>query len=71
VTFTNGALPRTPPLGQRRPPANNAQRDRTISKLAVLKAAAEFGSSRPDMKSGDVLRVADVWLRWILEGGKP
>src|SRR5436309_14801479 len=27
---------------------------RTITRLAVLKAAAEFGSSRPDLKSADV-----------------
>ena len=42
-----------------------ANRDRTISRLAVLKAAAEFGASRPDLKSADVLAIAQRWLEWI------
>ena len=42
-----------------------ANRDRTISKLAVLKAAAAFGASRPDLKSADVLTIAQRWLEWI------
>jgi len=29
-----------------------------------LKAAAEFGASRPDVKSADVLKIADGWLGW-------
>jgi hypothetical protein len=33
--------------------------------LAVLKAAAEFGASRPDVKSADVLKIADGWLSWV------
>jgi hypothetical protein len=40
-------------------------RDRTISRLTVLKAAAMFGASRPDLKSGDVLKIADSWLAWV------
>jgi hypothetical protein len=40
-------------------------RERTITRLAVLKAAAAFAASRPDAKSPDVLTVADVWLRWV------
>jgi hypothetical protein len=40
-------------------------RDRTISRLSVLKAAAAFGASRPDLKSADVLRIADAWLAWV------
>src|SRR6266851_3932512 len=47
--------------GNRRWPPNTGARDRVISGLAVLKAAAEFGASRPDLKSADVLKVADVW----------
>jgi hypothetical protein len=43
-----------------------ATKDRTITRLAVLKAAAEFGASRPDLKSGDVLRIAESWVRWVL-----
>jgi len=38
---------------------------REIRRLAVLKAAAEFGASRPDMKSADVLCVAHRWLAWV------
>jgi hypothetical protein len=41
------------------------QKDRTITRLAVLKAAAEFGASRPELKSGDVLRIAESWERWV------
>ena len=44
-------------------------RERTITRLAVLKAAAAFAASRPDAKSPDVLTVADAWLRWV-EGGE-
>jgi hypothetical protein len=43
----------------------NSQRDQTITRLAVLKAAAAFGAARPDLKSGDVLRIADSWLEWV------
>ena len=39
-------------------------RNETITKLAVLKAAAEFGASR-DIKSSDVLKIADLWLAWV------
>lgn len=42
-----------------------SDRDRTITRLAVLKAAAEFGASRPNLKSGDVLAIADSWVAWI------
>jgi hypothetical protein len=47
------------------PPAS-ADRDRTITRLAVLKAAAEFGAARPGLKSGEVLRIAESWERWVL-----
>ena len=45
--------------------AGPGTRERTITRLAVLKAAATFAASRPDAKSPDVLTVADVWLRWV------
>jgi hypothetical protein len=35
-----------------------------ITRLAALKAAAEFLASRPDAKSTDVLRVAEQWEAW-------
>lgn len=47
-------------------PSTGAQKDRTITRLAVLKAAAEFGASRPELRSRDVLAIADVWERWVL-----
>ena len=40
-------------------------RDETITRLAVLKAAAAFGAARPDCKSSDVLQIADRWLEWV------
>ena len=47
--------------------STTSQRDATITRLAVLKAAAVFGASRPDLKSGDVLRIADSWITWVLD----
>ena len=41
------------------------QKDRTITRLAVLKAAAEFAAARPQLKSGDVLKIAASWERWV------
>ena len=48
-----------------RPQTASGTRERTITRLAVLKAAAAFAASRPDAKSPDVLTVADTWLRWV------
>jgi hypothetical protein len=48
---------------------------REIRRLTCLKAAAAFGASRPDVKSGDVLAIADRWVAWIEQpdrkGGEP
>jgi len=44
---------------------SSQHRDRTITRLAVLKAAAEFGAARPSLKSGEVLAIAASWERWI------
>jgi hypothetical protein len=38
---------------------------REIRRLTVLKAAAAFCASRPDVKSSEVVRVADRWLAWL------
>jgi hypothetical protein len=46
-------------------PAVLSDRDERITRLAVLKAAAAFGASRPDLKSADVLKIADSWLAWV------
>jgi hypothetical protein len=40
-------------------------RDQRISRLTVLKAAAHFAAARSDIKSADVLRIADAWLAWV------
>lgn len=40
-------------------------RDVTITRLACLKAAADFASGRHDLKSGEVLRIAESWERWV------
>lgn len=45
--------------------SSGQQRDTTITRLAVLKAAAEFGASRPDLKSSDVLLIAASWETWV------
>jgi hypothetical protein len=41
------------------------------ARLTVLAAAAAFGASRPDLKSSDVLRIADSWLAWVRGAGQP
>lgn len=46
------------------PVTASLSRNETITRLAVLKAAAEFGASR-DIKSSDVLKIADSWLAWV------
>jgi hypothetical protein len=46
-------------------PAVLSDKDERITRLAVLKAAAGFGASRPDLKSADVLAIADKWLAWV------
>ena len=38
---------------------------REIRRMSVLKAAADFATSRPEMKSADVLAVAERWLAWL------
>ncbi len=58
-----------PSLNGRRWPTRragiNPAKDRTITRLACLKAAAEFGASRPDAKSTDVLKIAEKWEAWV------
>ncbi len=39
-----------------------------FTRLAVLKAAAEFAASRPALKSGDVLAIAERWEQWVGRG---
>lgn len=61
-TATNGAQPARIDAPGRTGPS---EKDRTITRLAVLKAAAEFGASRPELKSGDVLKIAACWEQWV------
>ena len=51
------------------PATASLSRDETITRLAVLKAAAHFAADRAEIKSADVLRIADCWLKWVLEDG--
>jgi hypothetical protein len=52
-------------------PSASSSRDRTITRLSVLKTAAAFAASRPDLKSADVLTIAERWLAWVeQEGGE-
>lgn len=37
----------------------------TTSRLTVLEAAAHFAAARTDIKSSDVLRIAESWLEWV------
>jgi hypothetical protein len=62
----DGAIPTAPPVrGGSDAPSAASLKDRTITRLAILKAAAEFGAARPNLKSGDVLAIAASWERWI------
>jgi len=49
--------------------SHTSERDRTITRLAVLKAAADFmghlGEAREQVKADHVLAVADRWLAWV------
>lgn len=45
--------------------SEHPSRDETITRLAVLKAAAAFAAARDEAKSGDVLLIADRWLQWV------
>jgi hypothetical protein len=58
-------LDQEPPPPDRRASAELGRHE-DLRRLEVLKAAAAFGTSRPDLKSGDVLRIADSWLLWVL-----
>lgn len=44
-----------------------SSRDRQIARLSVLKSAAAFAAGRADIKSADVLRIADSWLAWVTD----
>jgi hypothetical protein len=49
--------------------ADLSSKDQRITRLAVLKAAAEFvglwGQTREEVRSEHVLVLADRWLEWV------
>jgi len=45
--------------------ATLATRDAMITRLAVLKVAATFAASRPDMKSPDLIALAERLEAWV------
>jgi hypothetical protein len=65
VAPSDGVAP-SPVRGGSDAPAAPSQKDRTITRLAILKAAAEFAAARPSLKSGDVLKIAESFERWVL-----
>ena len=69
VTLLDGPLPVAGGSDAARPVPTD--KNRTITRLAVLKAAAEFGASRKDLKSGEVLKIAESWERWVLRSDDP
>jgi hypothetical protein len=56
-------------LSEEKTPAVVSDRDVRITKLAVLKAAADFlgqmSQTREEIKSEHVLILADRWLKWV------
>lgn len=46
--------------------ASLSQRDRTITRLAVLKAAVTFLSTKPEARSKDVIQLAEVFEHWVM-----
>jgi hypothetical protein len=42
-----------------------AGRETAITRLAVLKAAAAWSAGRTEIKSGDVLKIAERWEAWV------
>jgi hypothetical protein len=47
------------------PATASLSRNDTITRLTVLKAAAHFAATREEIKSADVLRIAESWLAWV------
>jgi hypothetical protein len=69
VAAADGAVLSPPRTGA--PGAASGTRDRTITRLAVLKAAAEYAASKPQSASADVLKIAACWERWVLRDDAP
>lgn len=57
--------PQLPLSGATKPAAPVTDRERTITRLALVKAAARFLADKPDATSTDVELVATKWERWV------
>ena len=57
--------------GSDAPMSTRTDKDRTITRLAVLKAAAEFSASKQASSSADVLKIAESWEKWVLREDEP
>jgi hypothetical protein len=70
-TDAKGYLKSLDVLGGTPAVSSTSHRDERITRLAVLKAAANFvgmlSQTREDVKSEHVLRLADRWLEWVNE----
>ena len=66
MIYCAGQIPLDPKTGNIVAGGVGEQTHQVLKNLrAVLKAAAEFGASRPDLKSSEVLKIADSWIRWV------
>ena len=61
-TQTTGGASRPSPMAER----NDQLRERRIIRQAVLKAAATVIASRPELKSADLLALAEKLEAWVL-----
>lgn len=58
--------PQSPPEARQPSEGAGPGRETVITRLAVLKAAAEYVAARPDLTAKDVLTVAERWESWVL-----
>jgi hypothetical protein len=65
VTAADGSALITAPKTAHTAPSGQ-ERDRTITRLAVLRSAVQLAQGRDDLSSADVLRVAERFEAWVL-----
>jgi hypothetical protein len=58
------------PSGSQRAVAAPGARERTITRLAVLKAAVTLAAGKGDVTSADVLKVAERFEAWVTRDGE-
>ena len=63
--FVRAIEPQEPTSAPSAASAGPPDRDRTITRLALIKAAARFLADKPDATSTDVELVAAKWERWV------